>query len=139
MQAWRFQHRWFNTGLGFQRRCFPVKFAKFLRTPILKNICGRMLLLWKKRSTQRWTHETSLRRKVCLCRARWIIILYPPFLWSIKTTLVDLSYTNSSDITENSAAIISSGIEQLYILALFTWYYNYSSLKRPLDLFNLFH
>ena len=27
-----------------QLRCFPVKFAKFLRTPILKNICERLLL-----------------------------------------------------------------------------------------------
>ena len=25
-------------------RCIPVKFAKFLRTPILKNICERLLL-----------------------------------------------------------------------------------------------
>ena len=25
-------------------KCFPVKFAKFLRTSILKNICGRVLL-----------------------------------------------------------------------------------------------
>ena len=29
-----------------QRRCFPVKFAKFLRTPILKNICEGLLLLF---------------------------------------------------------------------------------------------
>ena len=28
-----------------QNRCFPVKYAKFLRTPILKNICKRLLLL----------------------------------------------------------------------------------------------
>ena len=28
-----------------QHRCFPVKFAKFLRTPILNNICERLLLL----------------------------------------------------------------------------------------------
>ena len=28
----------------FQRNCFPVKFAKFLWTPILKNIYGRLLL-----------------------------------------------------------------------------------------------
>ena len=28
----------------FKRRCFPVKFAKFLRTTILKNICERLLL-----------------------------------------------------------------------------------------------
>ena len=28
----------------FQRVFFPVKFAKFFRTPILKNICERLLL-----------------------------------------------------------------------------------------------
>ena len=27
-----------------QDRCFPVKFAKFLRTPISKNICEGLLL-----------------------------------------------------------------------------------------------
>ena len=27
-----------------QHKCFPVKFAKFLRTPILKNICKWLLL-----------------------------------------------------------------------------------------------
>ena len=27
-----------------QHRCFPVKFAKFLRTPILKNIYERLLV-----------------------------------------------------------------------------------------------
>ena len=27
-----------------RRRCFPVKFANFLRTPIIKNICERQLL-----------------------------------------------------------------------------------------------
>ena len=27
-----------------QHRCFPVKFPKFLRTPILKNNCKRLLL-----------------------------------------------------------------------------------------------
>ena len=28
----------------FQRNCFPVKFAKFLRTSTFKNICERLLL-----------------------------------------------------------------------------------------------
>ena len=28
----------------FQHRCFPVNIAKILRTPILKNICERLLL-----------------------------------------------------------------------------------------------
>ena len=30
----------------FQHRCFPVIIAKFLRTSILKNICGRLLIKW---------------------------------------------------------------------------------------------
>ena len=29
----------------FQHRCFPVNIAKFLKTPTLKNICERLLLL----------------------------------------------------------------------------------------------
>ena len=32
-----------------QHRCFPVKFAKYLRTPILKNICERLLLFSEER------------------------------------------------------------------------------------------
>ena len=33
-----------------QHRCFPVKFAKFLRTPMLKNICKRLVLIaYRKR------------------------------------------------------------------------------------------
>ena len=31
-------------GKRIQRRCFPVKFTKFLWAPILKNICQRLLL-----------------------------------------------------------------------------------------------
>ena len=30
-----------------QHMCFPVKFHKFLRTPILKNICERLLLSFR--------------------------------------------------------------------------------------------
>ena len=29
-------------------RCFPVDFAKFLRTPFLQNACGRLLLIFTK-------------------------------------------------------------------------------------------
>ena len=29
-----------------QNRCFPVSIAKFLRTPILKNICKQLTLEW---------------------------------------------------------------------------------------------
>ena len=34
-----------------QHRCFPVKYAKFLRTSILKNICKRVLLQFLSRSS----------------------------------------------------------------------------------------
>ena len=36
-----------------QRRCFAVKFAKFLRAPILKNFCERLLLFLKAHSQVR--------------------------------------------------------------------------------------
>ena len=32
-----------NTCVGVQRRCFSVNITKFLRTPIFKNICERLL------------------------------------------------------------------------------------------------
>ena len=42
-----------------QHRCFPVKLAKFLRTPILKNICGWLLIKWwKKIRFQRTLNKT---------------------------------------------------------------------------------
>ena len=34
-----------------QHRCFPIKFAKFLRTPILKNICERLFLFVSSQNT----------------------------------------------------------------------------------------
>ena len=34
-----------------QHWCFPMKFAKFLRTPILKNICERLLLFVSPQNT----------------------------------------------------------------------------------------
>ena len=35
---------------SLQHRCFPVKSATFLRTPILKNICEQILLLCETNS-----------------------------------------------------------------------------------------
>ena len=34
-----------------QHLCFPMKFAKFLRTPVLKNICERLLLFVSPQNT----------------------------------------------------------------------------------------
>ena len=45
----------FNNVVGFQEIlkhwCFPMKFAKFLRTPILRNICERLLLFVSPQNT----------------------------------------------------------------------------------------
>ena len=35
-----------------QHRCFPMKFVKFLRTPILKNICERTLSFVSPQNTK---------------------------------------------------------------------------------------
>ena len=55
--AWNYEGSLFNkvaanqtcnfTKIRLQHRCFPVKFVKFLRTPVLKNICQQMLLQTK--------------------------------------------------------------------------------------------
>ena len=46
----------FNNVVGFQEIlkywCFPMKFAKFLRTPILRNICERLLLFVSPQNTK---------------------------------------------------------------------------------------
>ena len=49
-----------------QHSCFPVKFAKFLKTPILKNICERLLLNLSRCYASPWndfkeTYKTEKR------------------------------------------------------------------------------
>ena len=39
--------------------CFPNKFAKFLRTPILKNIFERLLLLINRENLYLFEHENK--------------------------------------------------------------------------------
>ena len=48
---------------GLRRRCFPVNIAKFLRTPILKNICERQLL---KINSQNVLNVLQVRNKVII-------------------------------------------------------------------------
>ena len=44
-----------------RHRCFPVKFAKFLRTTILRNVCKRLFL----NSIQKETPTQALSSEVC--------------------------------------------------------------------------
>ena len=43
----------------FQHRCFPVNIAKFLRTPILKNICEWLLLVILESLDQQEKHSVA--------------------------------------------------------------------------------
>ena len=53
-----------------QHRCFPVKFVKFFRTTILKNICERLLL-----AGELWNYKTSSTWKLPLPRFKfWLKI-----------------------------------------------------------------
>ena len=45
---------------SLQHRCFPVNIAKFLRTPILKNICQRLLLVIP------WCHDIYWKTRLQL-------------------------------------------------------------------------
>ena len=67
-----------------QHRHFPVKFAKFLRTLILKNICERLLLSWVI-----WKF---------LSRAIVLLKQFPP-LWSpLKTVVLKITETFQGNI-----------------------------------------
>ena len=46
-----------------QQRCFPVNIAKHLRIPILKNICGRLLLEKLKENSVLYDISASGYRK----------------------------------------------------------------------------
>ena len=45
-----------------QHRCFPVKFAKFIGAPVLKDICELLLLeAWNKNDNEHYS------RRSCIC------------------------------------------------------------------------
>ena len=63
----------FNRIGGLQQKCFPLNIAEFLRTPILKNICERLLLeefFWDLKSgisqrVQSQQKKTWKRSEIC--------------------------------------------------------------------------
>ena len=64
--------------MRLQHRCFPLKFAKFFRTPILKNICKGLLLItdfynpdfaFKKYAFLNITFVNTFIQFVCICKA----------------------------------------------------------------------
>ena len=53
-----------------QRWCFPVKFAKFLRTSILKNICERLLFVSPKNTIANSSGAFALDETLIECKVR---------------------------------------------------------------------
>ena len=43
-----------------------MRFAKILITPILKNICERLLLIFLSSSTLKWSYMLKLQSNICL-------------------------------------------------------------------------
>ena len=62
-------------GLRLQYRCFPVTFAKFLRAPILKNICKQLPLNIPKNLLEQVTSHLHLKLEFWLCAVTFAIII----------------------------------------------------------------
>ena len=60
-----------------QYKCFPMNIAKFLRTPILKNICERLLLFVSY-------HQPQTLIKVLICRF-FCLFIYSFFIYNWQT------------------------------------------------------
>ena len=69
--------------MRFQHRCFPVNFAKFLRTPTLKNICEQQLL---KRCT--FTNHSRAVKKYTKLKIYKYITSVPDFLFPQNVSLI---------------------------------------------------
>ena len=62
--------------LKLQRRCFPVKFAKFLRTSFWKSICERMFLCFPYNSHHHYHyHHFHYHRKMHFYRLRMLLTI----------------------------------------------------------------
>ena len=63
-----------------QHRCFPVKFAKFLKTPFLKNVCERLLLSFisiahqlKEKNSKNVRPQKKARYRIILRWLAWLL------------------------------------------------------------------
>ena len=73
--------------------CFPVRFAKFFRIPILKNICRRLLLHFRHNSHHHFYYRHFLyHRKMHLYRLK--ILLTIPLDWNIIPCLFQLNLSS---------------------------------------------
>ena len=94
-----------------QHRCFPVKFTKPLRLPILKNICERLLLNLVNPfhftdlflySLKKWQNHSAIERY----RKRQQVV------WC---GLITLNLTTSWSVLQNTTLNISENVNQKYI------------------------
>ena len=74
-----------------QHRCFLTKFVKFLRIPIVKNICERLLLYFQHNSHHHFHYNHfHYHRKVHLYRLRILLIIPPDY--NMITCLFQLNF-----------------------------------------------
>ena len=90
-----------------QHICFPVNIAKFLRTPILKNICDRLLLNLSSQSLL-----IIIYYKINQFNTRYDFQTFDEW----KRTYKELTYLQQSQICVKNLEICIRGIYKLYKL-----------------------
>ena len=86
LQSWQFIKNFIIKRL--QHRCFSVKFSKFIRAPILKKICERLLLFVSSQNTiANSSGKFGLDDTLTECRLNKIILfdqMQPYYLYNLK-------------------------------------------------------
>ena len=137
-----------------QYGCFPLKFAKFLRTPILNNICQRLLLYFHYNSHHHYHHyHFHYHCKMHLYHLR-ILLLIPlhcnmiPCLFQLNfvsffrhiffsSVISSFSFNMSSKRTQNS--IMTSRQIQLFSLQLYLYIWLFALLYLHLLAYTYLH
>ena len=67
-----------------QQRCFPMNISKFLRTPVLKNICEQLFECFTT-----WANNVTINRKWRrhFLSARWKKLALALYSWSFRFSL----------------------------------------------------
>ena len=100
--------RWINTNVyglqtcdfinkRLQHRCFPEKFVKFLRAPILKNICERVLL-YIPRTSRIGEYQTTFMCGLNVGRTDSVMNNYFGIFWISFLALALIIFLTSSII-----------------------------------------
>ena len=96
------------------RRCFPVNFAKFVRTPVLQNSYGQLFLYGPKLAFGTDKLLKLLRFKEVTCLKSWIPERRIVYLPSIKIDVLKGTVVRSCSVTKVFLENLQSSQENTY-------------------------